>query len=178
MDADRALEVVGMAQGAAHCHQLATTDWAAAEAWLAQGDFPRHGVVLRPQGTEDPRVFKDLPDLGAARTAFEACKALADDGRVFFETDLRAHANPTRMQLIGQAARDLLSRLQSACPACARPGYAVTRREPGLPCRQCRRPTRQALNDVWTCTGCGYQKTQAHPGPSEADPRHCDACNP
>lgn len=178
IDAGRELEIVGLASGAAHCHQMQASQWEAALAFAAQLDFPNHGLVLRPQGADDPRVFKDLTDERALQAAFEACRSLADNGNVFLETDLRAHANPTRMKLIGEAARDLLVRLQSACPNCRRPGYAVSRRLSGVPCGLCRHPTRLAMSDIWACTSCGHSETRPHPGPQVADPRHCEHCNP
>ncbi|HSW33828.1 MAG TPA: DUF6671 family protein [Steroidobacteraceae bacterium] len=40
---------------------------------------------------------------------------------MFLESDLRAHANPTRMAMIRQAAEDLATRYRSPCPRCGAP---------------------------------------------------------
>ena len=43
---------------------------------------------------------------------------------MFVETDMRAHANPKRMSVIGEAAEDLVKKLRSICPQCHLPGFA------------------------------------------------------
>jgi hypothetical protein len=172
------IEVVGMAQGAGRCSQLQAGDWPAVESFAARVGFPAHHLVLRPQGQDDARLHKGLSDWTSLKACFDACLALSDNGEVFVETDLRAFANPSRMQHIEQAAHDLLKRLQSDCPVCQSPGYWVTERQPGLRCAVCRLPTSSFLNEVWTCVRCPHQSVQTRTDCAFAEPRHCAHCNP
>jgi len=172
------IEVVGIAQGPAHSGHLLSDDWARVEQFARDHSFPSHHLVVRPHHEDDPRVTKGLSDWPALRMAFDRCAQLAPDGQVFVELDLRAFAHPTRMTRIGEAARDLLQRLQSTCPACQRPGYWITTRTPGLPCRACLAPSTQALSETWACPGCSHTETRPCRGPALASPQHCTRCNP
>jgi hypothetical protein len=172
------IEVVGSAQAAGKSSHLQTGDWGQAKAFAEREGFPAHQLVLRPQSQSDPRLQKGISDWGQLQTVFMSCKAQAANGQVFVETDLRAFANPTRMHVIGEAAKDLLMRLQSHCPTCAKPGYWVTERLPGLPCALCGLPTRIYQTEVWQCTACSHRDAKTRTDETRADPRHCSHCNP
>ncbi len=172
------IEVVGMAQGPAQSGHLQTPDWAALERFANEEGFPAHQLVMRPHGQDDPRLIKGIADWAALRAAFEACTSQAGNGQVFVELDLRAFANPTRMVRIGEAAQDLLKRLQSTCPACAKPGYGVVRRHGGLVCSACKRPTKAYLSQEWACASCEHVHTERRTDLLFADPRQCEHCNP
>lgn len=178
IDDELGLEVVGMAQGLGQSGHVLTGDWAELQAFAAREGFPKHHLVLRPQHQDDPRVHKGLSDSAALRQTFEACRDMAANGQVFAETDLRAFANPTRMERIGQAAADLVQRLQTCCPACDAPGFSVSERVPGLPCAACARPTTSHRSEVWTCPRCRHQVTVPRTDRRFADPEHCNHCNP
>ena len=62
---------------------------------------------------------RDMPRFG---TQLDAARRKARIGMVFVETDLRACANRERMRRLGEAAPDLLRRLQSSCPVWGLPG--------------------------------------------------------
>lgn len=176
---DRAgIEVVGMAQAAARSGHLLTGDWPALESFAGQQAFPQHRLVLRPESQDDPRIHKGIADWPRLEAAFAECLAQANNRLVFVETDLRAFANPTRMEVIAQAARDLLRRLQSGCPVCDAPGYWVTERQPGLPCAACGLPTRSHRTEVWTCARCTHVSVKPRADRALADPGECDRCNP
>jgi len=172
------IEVVGMAQGAARSGHLQTGDWAEVEDFAAREGFPQHQLVLRPEGPDDPRIHKGIADRQWLEACFKECIAMARNQQVFVETDLRAHANPSRMRHIEQAATDLLARIQSCCPACDTPGYWVTERQPGLPCGACGLPTTSYRSEVWTCSPCRHQSVKARTDCTVAEPRHCARCNP
>jgi len=172
------IEVVGMAQGVARSGHLLTGDWAALEAFARREGFPQHQLVLRPDSEDDPRVHKDIADWNRLSDCFDAALAQSTQGQVFVELDLRAHANPTRMKLIEQAARDLLQRLRSSCPQCQAPGFWIAEREPGLPCADCGLPTASHRSEVWACVRCAHRSVQPRTDRSTAEPRHCDHCNP
>jgi ribosomal protein S27AE len=91
---------------------------------------------------------------------------------------MRAHRNPTRMRAIERAAEDLIRRYRSLCPACARPGFDVTERVRGLPCRQCGEPTSVFLAERLTCLGCGYNLEQRASAAATTDSSRCELCNP
>lgn len=172
------LEIVGRAQGPGGGLHLLTRDRAELAAFAARAGFPAQGLVLRPGHEDDPRIRKDLADAAQLHEAFEACAAQAPDGRVFVEADLRAFANPSRMQRIGEAAQDLLQRIASTCPACGLPGFAVVERERGLRCEDCGWPTRQHRSEAWQCAGCGHRVVVPRADRLRAEARHCDICNP
>lgn len=172
------IEVVGVAQGSARSGHLLTGDWTALEAFARREGFPAQQLVLRPQDVDDTRVIKGIADWDDLRRHFDACLAQSREGVVFAESDVRAFASPARMARIGQAAQDLLRRLQSSCPACHKPGFAVVAHEPGLPCRICASPTRIFRAEIWECPSCRHRLTVPRTDRSTADAQHCDRCNP
>ena len=97
---------------------------------------------------------------------------------MFIEIDLRAHANPNRMQTIERAALDLVQRLQSPCPACGALGYAVTDIVAGLPCADCGAPTSVRRGEVWGCVACDHRLTVWRSDITEASSAQCPYCNP
>ncbi len=180
IDDVRGLEVVGMAQGPASDHQALLTHRSELDGLAREAGFPAHGLVLRPDGHDHARVFKDMADWDALCQAFDAAQALSASGQVFAESDLRAHRNPTRQGVIAQAALDLVQRLASACPVCQGPGFSRHGRVPGLPCSACQRPTRQPVAERWRCPGCAHEEHRplGPNAPATADPSRCDHCNP
>ncbi|MCA3238200.1 MAG: DUF6671 family protein [Curvibacter sp.] len=172
------LEVVGLAQGPARSAHRTVRDGAALRQFAHEAGFPAHQLMLRPNDENDPRIRKGLADEAQLQAAFAWAQALASSGTVFVEHDLRAHCNPTRQQLIRQAAVDLGRKLKSLCPACEAPGFWISAVQGGRLCRDCGAPTRQALKETWSCARCQHQSEQASAGPATADPAHCNLCNP
>lgn len=178
IDAERELEVVGLAQGKSnHAHRL-VADWPAAAEFARQAGFPSHHLVIRPESDSDLRLRKGLADWAELESAFGWAQALASKGQVLIETDLRAHTNPTRQGLIRQAAEDLLAKLFSLCPACGAPGFWVVDRVTGLPCAACGAPTREPRADILGCVKFDHRLTRPRSDCTEADPGRCDYCNP
>jgi hypothetical protein len=142
--------------------------------------FPAHAVHVLAwhDGAPAPARFarKGIAD---ERTLAEAIQEVVGaDGQAFIETDMRAHLNPTRMRAIERATRDLVRRLASACPACARPGFDVIARTGGRPSGGCGQPTRIATTQVLRCEACGCTAEFPISGPAAVDPGQCDWCNP
>jgi hypothetical protein len=164
IDDERDLEVVGVAQGAATLSHLLSDDWVAVEAYAKQAKFPAHHLVVRPEGEDDPRMRKAL--------------AASGNGRIFVETDVRAHANPTRMDNIRLATEDLVNKLHALCPACGTPGFWIVERVDGLPCETCGAPTRETGVEVHGCLKCAHRETRERADRQYADPGRCDYCNP
>lgn len=178
IDDVQALEVVGRAQGKASFAHVLTGDWAEAESFARRWEFPTHQLVIRPNGADDPRIRKGIADWRELESAFQAARLESATGQVFLETDVRAHANPTRQNTIRSAAEDLAARLNASCPACGAPGFWLVGRVPGLPCSDCGAPTREAQADILGCVKCPHRITRPRTDRSEADPGRCDYCNP
>ena len=178
IDDERGLEVVGVAQGAASLSHLLTHDWAAASAYAKQAEFPAHHLVVRPEGEDDPRMRKGIATWEELEAAFAWALAASASGRVSVETDVRAHANPTRMDNIRLAAEDLVKKLHSLCPSCGTPGFWIVKRVDGLPCEACGAPTRETRAEVYGCLKCAHRETRERADRQYADPGRCGYCNP
>jgi hypothetical protein len=178
IDDEAELEIVGLAQGKANHTHLLAGEWAAAEAFARQAEFPAHHLVVRPEGENDPRIRKGIAAWSDLEAAFAWAQTQSAGGLVFLETDLRAHANPTRMEMIRLAAEDLAKKLLSPCPACGAPGFWLVERVGGLPCADCGAPTRETCAEVHGCLKCAHRETRERSESRYADPRRCDYCNP
>lgn len=178
IDDSLSIEVVGVVSGKTNfAHRLAA-DWAEAEAFARTTGFPEHHLVVRPQNESDPRIRKSIADWDSLQEAFRWACTLAANGRAFLETDMRAHANPTRMENIRAAAENLTRKLSSPCPACGAPGFWTVERVAGLPCADCGAPTREIRAKVYGCLKCVHRVTRACTDLQYADPGRCDYCNP
>ncbi len=178
IDDDLDIEVTGSAAGATNfAHRLAVS-WEDAEEFALAVGFPEHWVVVRPEHERDSRIRKGIRDWSGLREAYDVARAEASNGRVFIETDVRAHANPTRRDMIALAARDLARNLMSLCPACETPGFHTATRVCGLPCEECGAPTREARAEVRACVKCAHQETVEITEPKAAPAGRCDLCNP
>lgn len=178
IDDEAELEIVGLAQGKANHAHLLTGEWAAAEAFARQAEFPAHHLVARPEGENDSRIKKGIAAWAELEAAFAWARAQSASGEVFLETDLRAHANPTRLDNICLAAEDLVKKLLSPCPACGAPGFWLVERVAGLPCADCGAPTRETRSEADGCLKCAHRETRERSGSRYADPGGCDYCNP
>lgn len=178
IDDTRAIEVCGVFQGPGGGEHLCTDDWAAVEAIAGKSGFPEQHLVLRPNDGNDPRFRKGIASWADLRATFDWARDQSSTSQVYVEHDLRAHANPQRMENIRQAAKDLATKLASACPACNTPGFALVDRLTGLPCADCGAPTREPHADIWGCVCCSHRETRPRMEPAAADPGRCDYCNP
>lgn len=150
--------------------------------------FPSHAVVARPDSVPDivpdtsrapEAIEKGITTLVVLRSAVERCRALSENGLVHVETDMRAHANPTRMRVIRRAAVKLARRLRTPCPECAAPGWGVVDVRAGLPCRLCDQPTELVGAEVHGCPLCDHRRELPRAdGERAADPADCPLCNP
>ncbi len=172
------LEVVAMAQGKANFSHLRARDWTAAEAFARQCGFPGQHLVLRPEGERDSCIRKGICSWAELKAGFTWAVERSASGVVFLETDVRAHANPTRLENIGLAAEDLATKLLCACPACGAPGFWIIERVPGLPCEDCGAPTREPHADVLGCVKCPHRVTRERTSTTTASAERCDHCNP
>ena len=147
------------------------------EAFARKVGFPSHGLILRHSKDELEGLLKGITDPDQLRTA--ALQLLETQGSGFVETDMRAMFNPSRMQVIGEAAELLIQKLNSLCPSCQLPGFAVTAVEAGLPCSLCGTPSSSALAHLMVCDHCRFQEKVLVPhGKKTEDSQYCQVCNP
>jgi hypothetical protein len=177
VDAVRNIEIVGSAQGhSSHHHELVST-MEELRLFAERAEFPGHGLVVRPDGADDPRIRKGITDRDTLLESFRLALAESLTGKVFVESDLRADMNPTRMSMIQRATEDLIHRMKSQCPICHFPGYWVAERLPGLPCADCGSPTNEARAERWACVA-GEHSEERPTSKRSANPGNCNECNP
>ena len=178
IDDERGLEIVGVTQGKTNFAHLLAAGWEEAENFARQAGFPGHFLVVRPEGENDPRIRKGIAEWAALRAAFDEALAQSENRRVFLETDMRAHANPTRMENIGLAGAVLARKLCSLCPACGTPGFWLVERVVGLPCADCGAPTRETRAEIHGCLQCAHRVTRERIDKECVGAERCDYCNP
>jgi len=155
--------------------QQTVHSWAEVARFAENAGFPAHGLLARDLATG--MVVKGI--VNPAQLEQLAQNLLAKEGKFGLETDMRAIYNPTRMLAIALATRDLITRLQTACPQCGSPGFGANGQRPGLPCAWCGLPTRLPLARLCTCPKCGHRTEDLFPtGATTADPAYCEFCNP
>lgn len=177
IDAERGIEVVGRAQEAArHARTHVATPDELADAARSAG-LPRHGLVLRAESDGRAQIRKGLDSWASLLAAFEELRSASPRAAIFVENDLRAHMHPTRMATIAAATADLVQRLQSACPACASPGYGLIAKLPGLPCGECGATTHEVRAEQHGCVACGHRDLREFAA-FHGDPSNCGSCNP
>lgn len=180
IDDELGIEVVGTAENAnTNFSHMVCADWDEMHAFARKAGFPAHWMIVRPDSADDPQIRKELTDWSGLEEAFIWAQRLSIHGRVFIETDMRAHANPTRMDNITSAAEDLVRKLTSLCPACSAPGFELAERIPGLPCELCGTPTNVPVEEINRCQKCGYERARQLDGESAvASAARCPRCNP
>lgn len=148
------------------------------EAMLARMDFPRTSLVVSP--TQPGGIStKGVRSASELQAAIAKVIARSHDGRALVQTDMRANHNPRRMQMIGAAASQLAGRLRRTCPSCTAFGWGLVSVEAGLPCSSCGEPTALVQFELHGCTACEVQeRSPRRDGMLEADPAHCQQCNP
>ncbi len=160
-------------------HQVAH-DVGEVERFAAHVHFPSHAVCLlgcvsdarRP----DRAMVKGVTEAGQLRDVAGAL--LARHGAVWVETDMRAHLNPSRQQVIAQATERLVETARSTCPACTRAGFQVVDVARGLPCRVCGTASRYVRTEVWGCP-CGHREERLpRHGETSVGPESSTWCNP
>jgi len=152
--------------------------WQEAEEFAKKAGFPEHQLVLRPDDDRHQSVVKGISTWEHLQDAFSWACSNSPAGKVFLETDMRAHANPTRMNNIKKAAEDLAKKIDQQCPSCDTPGFAVTSIKKGLPCEWCGRPTEEVKARVFACKRCSFEKEESEPHGQKAPAGHCQYCNP
>ena len=148
------------------------------EGFLKAALFPSHGLIVQPDDQSDYCV-KGIRDYETLQSAIMQACAISPTKRFVLSADMRAHYNPTRMQIIRHCAVKLVRRLHALCPQCFTPGFGSMYGERGLLCAGCGQPTPMIQAEIWGCMQCGYQ--ERHPrrdGLRFARQAQCAFCNP
>lgn len=140
--------------------------------------FPEHYLILRPDHSEHKWIIKDIDNYEKLYDAFLSCLRLSKTGCCFVETDMRAHANPTRMKNIQKATENLISKLLNFCPKCSAPGFSIKDVVKGLPCEWCGLPGEGILKHVYSCYKCKYTSEILYPYGRTSPAKYCHTCNP
>ena len=177
-DAENQLEVTALAQGPAKQFAAQVATWEELLAFAERAEFPSHHLVLRPVEGSRMNIIKGVSAQNDLAQAFSTCRRQSPDGSIFVESDLRAHANPTRQSRIREAAVQLCERLCSRCPTCGSPGFWIAEQLSGLPCEGCGAPTEMTRGEVWTCLRCPERVEKLSSSRAFASPSVCGFCNP
>lgn len=178
VDTKHDLEITGFSGALAQNDNAYINHWEDLEKFADSALFPSHYLVIKPTDEYHPKSQKGIKDFASLREAFEWAKALSSKGVVYAENDLRAFANPTRMDNIHKATIDLTKKMKSLCPQCKTPGFWVKDVKRGLPCNACGLPTDQEIAKIWGCSKCNHQDTEGMKVLRFADPSKCSHCNP
>jgi hypothetical protein len=139
--------------------------------------FPSHGLILRKSKDELADIHKGITDYETLNKSFEELQSKYHS--IYAETDMRAMYNPTRMKVIEEAAKKLVSKIQSTCPQCQMPGFGITDARKGLECNLCGLPTNSIRSYIHVCQHCQFTKEEMYPNKKMTeDPMYCDYCNP
>lgn len=145
--------------------------------FLRKAKFPSHGVIIKNAEDNFTQAAKGITNTDILESTIK--EFLSKYGSVFIETDMRAMFNPSRMQVIQNTAVKLLEKINTPCPQCATPGFAVNEIRQGLPCEMCSFPTQSTLSFMWSCQKCKYFYEQIFPNQKQTeDPMYCSICNP
>ncbi len=142
--------------------------------------FPSHALILRPSRREiKTPLFKGLNSQTTLEAAFAECLKHSAEDKVWVETDMRAHFNPSRMTVIQTLAENLAARLSTHCPKCNTPGWGILRVQKGLACSWCGAKTEKIKHEIFGCVKCSYEEINELPhNLKKADPKYCQNCNP
>jgi hypothetical protein len=171
------IEIIATSAGKTNLSHRLIESWEEAMDFARSAGFPQHHLVIRPADENHPELRKGLADWDSLGDAVTWALNFAPNRRAFIETDMRAFANPTRLENIRLAAVDLGRRLSSFCPACGAPGFALGGQVRGLPCEDCGTPTNEVKADSHRCVRCEHQMLVERER-EYASARYCDYCNP
>ncbi len=177
IDGRLGIEVVANSAGKTNFSHHVVESWEEAEDFARSAGFPEHYLVVRPEGENHPELRKGLADWDSLEDAVTWALNFAPNRRAFVETDMRAFANPTRLENIRLAAEDLARRLTSLCRACDAPGFSLAGQVRGLPCENCGTPTNEVREDIHRCIRCEHQMLVERER-EFASARYCNYCNP
>jgi hypothetical protein len=139
--------------------------------------FPSHGLIIKKAQEDNTEIVKGICNKQELLAHFDYF--ITKYGKAFIETDMRAMYNPTRMNIIEKATKNLIVKLINFCPNCDTPGFSITEVKAGLPCTRCKFPTRSTLAHIYECKKCSNKNEVLYPHKKYVEePTFCDICNP
>ena len=178
IDQKHGLEISGFSSAPAQSDHSYVTHWEGLKKFADGALFPSHYLVIKPTDEYHPQSKKGIHTIADLKESFEWAKGLSAKGVVYVENDLRAFANPSRMENIRKATVDLANKMNSLCPQCQTPGFWIRDVKRGLPCNACGLPTDQEIAKIWRCLKCEHEETEGMKVLKFADPSKCNHCNP
>jgi hypothetical protein len=147
------------------------------QTFAQQVHFPSHGLIIKDSDEKDAKIYKDITDWNDLKRIYAAVSSISSS--IYVETDMRAHRNPTRMQVIEKATQNLIKKIHTLCPNCQTPGFDVSELIKGLPCEWCQSPTESLLAIQYTCKKCNHTTLEKYPkGKHYESSEFCSYCNP
>ncbi|MGE3279029.1 MAG: DUF6671 family protein [Candidatus Altimarinota bacterium] len=179
LDRRHGLEIIGRSLSS---HTNVKGEWVTsvdeALVFARQWGFPDHGVILRLHQHLPWMINKDIHDEKILSLSVQKFLRWPGVSKVFLETDMRAHQNPTRMKVIAEATEDLIKHMGSSCPTCACPGFSVAGMRGWKSCQWCKNVTQVPLHEIWKCQRCSFEEFRMNGDGDTADPQWCERCNP
>ena len=158
----------------AHTHQYVPGE--DLSAFLAKADFPHHQLIVKSFDNGVKPLAKGISTIEELMSVLKAADA---EGliRITIESDLRAHASPSRAANIKKAFTELAAKINTPCPQCECPGWGITSSIPGLACLDCGEETEAVKAYIYGCISCTFTK-EGDPIAEGVDPSRCNWCNP
>jgi uncharacterized protein with PIN domain len=179
IDRKRKIEIYGIYESAdTNADSAYIFDKYDLEQFVKKTGFPSHHIIMRPDHAKCKKNVQYINREELLLPSFEYCLNHSRKKRVFIETDMRAHANPTRMINIQKATEKLLEKVLSQCPKCNTIGYSIVRKNKGLPCEQCGQPSELIIKYTYQCHSCGHIEEKLYPEGRFAPMMYCYQCNP
>ncbi len=141
--------------------------------------FPEHGIIVRRKKEWKTFLYKNVNTEFDFKKIVKNLLKIPFTSKVYIETDMRAHKNPTRMEIIKNSTINLIKNIKSICPKCDSPGFVITDIEKWLPCKLCGSKTDMPTFEIYTCNKCEYRKKDKITKYGDfVDPWECNYCNP
>lgn len=140
--------------------------------------FPEHGILIRKKEGGNNSLHKGITTEEELKQHVNKLLKSFFTKKIYLETDMRAHMNPTRIQNIKIATENLIENAKSKCPNCETPGFCVTDIRRGLPCCRCALPTESPLASIKKCQRCAIEVEVPIEHTQCEDPSLCERCNP
>ncbi|SRX56143.1 DUF6671 family protein [Aequorivita sp. CIP111184] len=139
--------------------------------------FPEHGIILKISNEKNSEsIYKDFKSFDLLHN--QVVKLLDEEKKVQAETDMRAFQNPTRMEAIKQATKNLVNIINTNCPKCNAPGYSIIEAIRGLRCELCNLPTKGLKGYIFSCQKCNFSCERKKEDVNFQNATFCDYCNP
>jgi hypothetical protein len=178
IDQKHDLEITGFSGAPAQSDNASVSHYEELIQFADSALFPSHYLVIKPTDEYHPESVKGIADFEGLKEAFDWAQSLSTNGKVYVENDLRAFANPTRMNNIHKATANLVDKMKSLCPQCQKPGFWIRDIQRGLPCNACGLATDEEIAKIWACMQCNHEETHGMKVLRFANPSRCRHCNP